>query len=299
MAYGFHPFVVVRTHGNDTSTLLHAFSTFEQAMLYARSKARDGSQIDVLDCSDPNNCIALAVAVGRTEEYVSQAGMTYLDNPVKRKKQKGSRAQPRALSAGAYPIFGFTDHPGFSIVAVDESGKKYPIESHPTFGQAMYFGRSFAPEAARRGQVIAVLGCLEGRCGVPLVSGVGTESEWYLPRSHAFAANPVPEGFMANPAGKNVTYTSQIDDLLSSAGSEAEELRDEMSNWRDSLEDHFSGTDKYQSVSDAADTIENADLTMQVDELTSALEAAGKSDVLQIPVQYRAFVAYKGKNLSI
>lgn len=200
MAYGFNPFAVTRVNAGGSSTLLHAFGTFEQAMLYARSKARDGSQIDVLDCSDPNNCVALAVGVGSRDEYVAQAGMSYLENPahgylenpLKRKSfgPGNITRKPKEAPAGTYEVFGFTSHPGFTVVAVEPSGQQHLIELFPTFGQAMYLGRSLAHEASQHGEMIAVLGCLEGQCGVPLVIDVGTARERHFSSSRQFVANP-------------------------------------------------------------------------------------------------------------
>lgn len=39
---------------------------------------------------------------------------------------------------------------------------------------------------------------------------------------------------------------------------EIEELKGEMETWRENIEEHFSGTDKYERVSEAADNLENA-----------------------------------------
>lgn len=228
MAYGFNPFAVTRAHADGTSTLLHAFGTFEQAMLYARSKARDGSQIDVLDCSNPDSCVPLVVAVGRPEEYVAQSGMSYLGNPVsgawegngyldnavsdaesaweqnplKRKSFRPAiiTRTVKAPPGSTYEMFGFTQHPGFTVVAIEPSGQQHLVELFPTFGQAMWHGRNVAHIAARQGEMIAVLGCLEGQCGVPLVIDVGTARERHLSLSRQFVANPVQK--RQQPTGK-------------------------------------------------------------------------------------------------
>jgi hypothetical protein len=52
------------------------------------------------------------------------------------------------------------------------------------------------------------------------------------------------------------TRSAPIDSVISDAFTDIGDLADEMGEWRDSLEDKFSGTDKYQTVSDTADTLE-------------------------------------------
>lgn len=59
--------------------------------------------------------------------------------------------------------------------------------------------------------------------------------------------------------GKPVKLISDVhfSDLSSAAG-EIRNLADEMTSWRDNIEEHFSQTDKYERVSEAADTLEQA-----------------------------------------
>ncbi len=76
--------------------------------------------------------------------------------------------------------------------------------------------------------------------------------------------------------GKYVGVTSTVTSLISDAGSIVEELKDEMSEWRDNLEEKFSATEKYERVNEAADALENSDVTGKAEELIEALEEATK-----------------------
>lgn len=72
--------------------------------------------------------------------------------------------------------------------------------------------------------------------------------------------------------GKHVKIETTVEDALSAAGSDVNDLKDEMESWRDSLEDKFSSTEKYERVSEAADGLENADLESRCEELVTALQ---------------------------
>lgn len=76
--------------------------------------------------------------------------------------------------------------------------------------------------------------------------------------------------------GKYIECKTTVADALSDAGSIVTELHDEMSAWRDSLEDKFSSTEKYQMVSDAADTLENCEMEEKCERLTELLEELGE-----------------------
>lgn len=65
---------------------------------------------------------------------------------------------------------------------------------------------------------------------------------------------------------KYTSVTTTIEGAIADAYSELQELRDEMSEWRDNLEERFSHTDKYSQVSDAADALDQiADDAPEVD----------------------------------
>lgn len=65
---------------------------------------------------------------------------------------------------------------------------------------------------------------------------------------------------------KYTSVTTTIEGAIADAYSELQELRDEMNEWRDSLEERFSHTDKYSQVSDAADALDQiADDAPEVD----------------------------------
>lgn len=55
---------------------------------------------------------------------------------------------------------------------------------------------------------------------------------------------------------KLITRQSTIDGAIDDAKSEVESLREEMTGWRDNLEDKLSGTEKYQQVSDCCDALD-------------------------------------------
>lgn len=55
---------------------------------------------------------------------------------------------------------------------------------------------------------------------------------------------------------KTEAQTSSLSAAISDAFDEVGELADEMGEWRDSLEEKFSQTDKYSRVSEAADTLD-------------------------------------------
>lgn len=55
---------------------------------------------------------------------------------------------------------------------------------------------------------------------------------------------------------KSETISTTASTALSDARAEIESLQEEMSEWRDNMEEYFSETDKFQRVSDAADALE-------------------------------------------
>jgi hypothetical protein len=71
-----------------------------------------------------------------------------------------------------------------------------------------------------------------------------------------------------------VTIELTVEDALSGTSSDIEELRDEMESWRDNLEEHFSSTEKYERVSDAASALEDLDVENRTSALVEALELA-------------------------
>lgn len=56
---------------------------------------------------------------------------------------------------------------------------------------------------------------------------------------------------------KTTMSQGSISDAISSGFSDLGELRDEMTEWRDNLEEKLSHTEKYERVSEAADLLEN------------------------------------------
>lgn len=57
---------------------------------------------------------------------------------------------------------------------------------------------------------------------------------------------------------KYTQHDSNLEDAISLAFSDLEELQGEMSEWRDSLEEKLSHTEKYDRVSEAADVLDDA-----------------------------------------
>ena len=55
---------------------------------------------------------------------------------------------------------------------------------------------------------------------------------------------------------RNHPVEGTVEGFLEDAMSTVEELRDEMSEWRDNIEEGFSHTEKYERVSEAADALE-------------------------------------------
>lgn len=76
--------------------------------------------------------------------------------------------------------------------------------------------------------------------------------------------------------GKYIECKTTVADALSDAGSIVTELQGEMDEWRSSLEDKFSSTEKYQMVSDAADSLENCEMESKCEHLTELLEELGE-----------------------
>lgn len=69
---------------------------------------------------------------------------------------------------------------------------------------------------------------------------------------------------------KTISLTASIEEALG-YGPEIASLQEEMESWRDALEDKLSHTDKYQAVSEAADTLENSELESRCDDLITKL----------------------------
>lgn len=75
---------------------------------------------------------------------------------------------------------------------------------------------------------------------------------------------------------KIVTTTATVMEALDQAQCEVEALMEEMTSWRDGMEEKLSHTDKYERVSEAADTLENADLDNAIASVETAIaELAG------------------------
>jgi len=77
---------------------------------------------------------------------------------------------------------------------------------------------------------------------------------------------------------KSVAVVTSVEGILGDAPSEIDDLKEEMASWRDALEDKFSGTEKYERVSEAADTLENADLDTSCGALVDAIEKAAEGE---------------------
>lgn len=60
-----------------------------------------------------------------------------------------------------------------------------------------------------------------------------------------------------------------IGDAVSDAVSEIESLRDEMTEWRDNIEDKFSGTEKFERISEVVDQLDNVQDITVPDELST------------------------------
>jgi hypothetical protein len=73
---------------------------------------------------------------------------------------------------------------------------------------------------------------------------------------------------------KTVTVKTTIEAALRDGASEIASLTEEMGSWRDGMEEKLSSTSKYDQVSDAADTLEGADIESLVDALCDALSEA-------------------------
>ena len=72
--------------------------------------------------------------------------------------------------------------------------------------------------------------------------------------------------------GKFVSTTMTAMEAIDMCACAVEELAGEMSEWRDNLEDKFSSTEKYERVSEAADTLENSEVRSACDELQEAID---------------------------
>lgn len=58
---------------------------------------------------------------------------------------------------------------------------------------------------------------------------------------------------------RNEPIKGTVQGFVENAMSEIEELASEMIEWRDNLEESFSQTEKYEQISETADTLENVD----------------------------------------
>jgi hypothetical protein len=56
---------------------------------------------------------------------------------------------------------------------------------------------------------------------------------------------------------QNAVRTASIADIVSEAFGELQSLGEEMREWADNIEEKFSDTQKFQTVSDAAEALEN------------------------------------------
>lgn len=85
--------------------------------------------------------------------------------------------------------------------------------------------------------------------------------------------------------GKHIKVDTTVENALSLAGSEIGDLWNEMNDWRDSMEDKFSSTEKYERVSEAADTLENSELESRCEALAEAIRelSEGKPFVAGCP----------------
>lgn len=83
---------------------------------------------------------------------------------------------------------------------------------------------------------------------------------------------------------KVVTVETDLAGALA-AGSDVEELKDEMESWRDNMADRFSSTEKYDRVDEAANALADLDADRKVDDLVDALGLAadGKAEVPGCP----------------
>ncbi len=73
---------------------------------------------------------------------------------------------------------------------------------------------------------------------------------------------------------KQESVKKKIEDAITDASSELETLKEEIRSWSDSVEEHFPGSEKSQTLSSAADEIEGLDeLTADdLDEESKAIE---------------------------
>lgn len=76
---------------------------------------------------------------------------------------------------------------------------------------------------------------------------------------------------MARKRFKITEQTSTVSGVVADVASELEELAQEMRDWADNMEESFSHTDKFQQVSDVADTLEYVDLDIEVPRIVEDL----------------------------
>ena len=69
---------------------------------------------------------------------------------------------------------------------------------------------------------------------------------------------------------KIVTSQQSVEHAISAAYSDVSDLASEMREWADNLEEKFSGTEKYERVTEAADTLEQCE-EPSIDECTQKL----------------------------
>lgn len=182
-------FVVVRAYEDNSVEPLARYATFGHAMLYARMAALQSKNVDVLDCTDPNACVALVVDVGDVGEYVTPEGAVWAADPSRPANLRTSRRRQNPIEDQSYDIFSFSEH-RFTVTVVSPDGFEEDVSREATFGQAMLSARSLAHIAARQGKMLMVLGCVDGVCGMPLAIDVGTYKERILPQGRRYVANP-------------------------------------------------------------------------------------------------------------
>lgn len=71
---------------------------------------------------------------------------------------------------------------------------------------------------------------------------------------------------------KTIEHKATIAGAIGNAISEVENLRDEMTEWKDNLEEKFSATEKYERVSEAADALEDVcNTSLEIPELPKGM----------------------------
>lgn len=98
--------------------------------------------------------------------------------------------------------------------------------------------------------------------------------------------------------GKNVKCTEDATSAIEIAVSAFEELKDEMGEWRDNMEEKLSHTDKYERVSEAADSLEEVHSNTE-DALSTVSSNIDKLDLgTETKAIYFEYVPYGRKSAS-